>query len=285
MGRAPRRIRISGGEPVTELRAAVAALHEAGMEVWLDVVFNHTCEGSLGSGPILSWRGFDNAAAYRLIEGPEGLVDDDVTGCGNAIDTQSAVVRRLIRELLVRWVEEWGIDGFRFDLAATLIREDDGPTVASAFLAELQADERLDRTRLIAEPWDTGLGGYAVGSFPPPWREWNDRFRDDVRDVWRGQPGRWSALAGRITGSADLFRPAPDEPTATPRPASTPWPPTTASRSPTWSRTRSRWAAVTASAPPTRGSRVPRRTTRSRRGDGAASGRCSARCCARRACP
>lgn len=202
----------AGASPVAELRAAVAALHEAGLEVWLDVVFNHTCEGSLGSGPILSWRGFDNAAAYRLVEGPDGLVDDDVTGCGNAIDTGSPTTRRLIRELLVRWVEEWGIDGFRFDLAATLIREDDGPTAASAFLAELAEDERLGGTRLIAEPWDTGLGGYAVGSFPSPWREWNDRFRDDVRDVWRGEPGRWPALASRLTGSADLFRAGPGDP-------------------------------------------------------------------------
>ncbi len=196
----------AGESPVTELRAAVAALHEAGIEVWLDVVFNHTCEGALGSGPILSWRGFDNAATYRLIEGGDGLVDDDVTGCGNAVDTRSPAVRRLIRELLVRWVEEWGIDGFRFDLAATLIRADDGPTTASAFLADLAADERLAHTRLVAEPWDTGLGGYVVGGFPPPWREWNDRFRDDVRDLWRGEPGRWPAFATRLTGSADRFR-------------------------------------------------------------------------------
>ncbi len=203
----------AGASPVTQLRAAVAALHEAGIEVWLDVVFNHTCEGSLGSGPILSWRGFDNAAAYRLIEGPDGLVDDDVTGCGNAVDTGSDPMRRLIRQLLVRWVEEWGIDGFRFDLAATLIREDDGPTAASAFLADLAAEPRLAGTRLIAEPWDTGLGGYAVGGFPAPWREWNDRFRDDVRDVWRGEPGRWPALASRLTGSADLFHgPDPEPP-------------------------------------------------------------------------
>lgn len=199
----------AGESPVGELRSAVAALHEAGIEVWLDVVFNHTCEGSLGRGPILSWRGFDNRGTYRLIEGKGGLVDDDVTGCGNAVDTRSPMVRRLVRELLARWVAEYGIDGFRFDLAATLIREDDGPSPASPFLAELAADERLAGTRLIAEPWDTGLGGYAVGRFPGPWREWNDRFRDDVRDVWRGEPGRWPRLAARLTGSADLFRHQP----------------------------------------------------------------------------
>ncbi len=272
----------AGASPVAELRTAVAALHEAGLEVWLDVVFNHTCEGSLGSGPILSWRGFDNAAAYRLIDGPDGLVDDDVTGCGNAIDTRSPAVRRLIRELLVRWVEEWGIDGFRFDLAATLIREDDGPTAASAFLAELAGDDRLAGTRLIAEPWDTGLGGYALGSFPPPWREWNDRFRDDVRDLWRGAPGRWPALAGRLTGSADAFRLDRPEPTATPPRASTPSPPTMASRSPTWSPTPSPSAEAMASAPPTRVSRVPPPTSRSPPAAGDTSGRCSARCCAPR---
>jgi glycogen operon protein len=196
----------AGVSPVTELRAAVAALHDAGIEVWLDVVFNHTCEGSLGSGPILSWRGFDNAASYRLINQGHGFVDDDVTGCGNAVDTRGPAMRRLIRELLIRWVDEYGIDGFRFDLAATLIREDDGPTADAALLADLRADPRLAGTRLIAEPWDTGLGGYAVGTFPDPWREWNDRFRDDVRDVWRGEHPRWPALAGRITGSADVFR-------------------------------------------------------------------------------
>lgn len=201
-----------GASPVAELRSAVASLHDAGIEVWLDVVFNHTCEGGLGSGPILSWRGFDNAATYRLIDGPGGLVDDDVTGCGNSVDTRSPVVRRLIREILVRWVEEWGIDGFRFDLAATLIRGDDGPTAASAFLSDLAADERLAETRLVAEPWDTGLGGYALGAFPAPWREWNDRFRDDVRDVWRSSGAGWPAFATRLTGSADRFRGASVDP-------------------------------------------------------------------------
>jgi glycogen operon protein len=194
-----------GGDPIAELRAAVAALHAAGIEVWLDVVVNHTCEGSLGSGPILSWRGFDNAGAYRLIPGPDGLVDDDVTGCGNAIDARSPWMRRLIREQLARWVREVGIDGFRFDLAATLARGDDGPTSAAPLLAELRADPELAGTRLVAEPWDTGLGGYAVGRFPAPWREWNDRFRDDLRDLWRGHHPHWPTVATRLTGSADLF--------------------------------------------------------------------------------
>ncbi|MCB0962931.1 MAG: hypothetical protein KDA98_06450 [Acidimicrobiales bacterium] len=196
----------AGGDPVAELRAAIAAVHEAGLEVWLDVVFNHTCEGSLGSGPILSWRGFDNADAYRLRAAPDGtLVDDDVTGCGNSIDASSPTVRRLIREALARWVTEFGIDGFRFDLAATLLRADDGPQPDAPLLAELAADERLAGVRLVAEPWDTGLGGYAVGGFPPPWREWNDRYRDDVRDLWRGEPVGWSTVATRLVGSADLY--------------------------------------------------------------------------------
>jgi isoamylase len=195
-----------GGDPVIELRSAVAALHEAGIEVWLDVVFNHTCERSLGSGPILSWRGFDNLAAYRLLPGDGGLVDEDVTGCGNTIDTRSPWMRRLIRQCLVRWVEEVGIDGFRFDLAAALVREGDGPTPDHPMVADLAAEPALEGVRLVAEPWDTGLGGYAAGRFPAPWREWNDRFREDVRGTWRAEPGGWSAFAERLTGSADLYR-------------------------------------------------------------------------------
>ena len=195
----------AGGDPVAELRCAVDALHRAGIEVWLDVVFNHTCEGPLGRGPILSLRGFDNAASYRLLPGPEGLVDDDVTGCGNAVDTRSPVIRRLIRECLLRWVTELGIDGFRFDLAATLVRGDDGPSECAELLTDLAAEPALTGTKLVAEPWDLGPGGYALGRFPAPWREWNDRFRDDSRDLWRGRTGR-QAAATRLTGSGDPFR-------------------------------------------------------------------------------
>ena len=194
-----------GGDPEAELRAAVAALHAAGIEVWLDVVFNHTCEGPLGTGPILSLRGFDNAGCYRLIAGPHGLVDDDVTGCGNAVDSRSPVVRRLIRESLVRWVTELGIDGFRFDLAATLIRGDDGPVADAPLLRELAAEPALEGVKLVAEPWDLGPDGYALGLFPPPWREWSDRFRDDSRDLWRGRAA-WSVGATRLTGTAEVFR-------------------------------------------------------------------------------
>jgi isoamylase len=197
----------AGGDPVAELRTSVAALHDAGIEVWLDVVYNHTCEGSLGVGPILSWRGFDNAAAYRLTEGTDGMcVDDDVTGCGNAIDTRSPWIRRLVVETLVRWVTEFGIDGFRFDLASTLIRGDHGPTHEHPLLAEIAAEPALADTKLVAEPWDLGPGGYAVGSFPEPWREWNDRSRDDLRDLWRNRPEMWPSVARAITGSAELFR-------------------------------------------------------------------------------
>jgi glycogen operon protein len=195
----------AGGDPVAELRAAVDALHEAGLEVWLDVVFNHTCEGGLGSGPILSWRGFDNADTYRLRPGPHGLVDDDLTGCGNTVDFRSDAIRALVRQLLVRWVEEYGIDGFRFDLAAVALRGDDGPDPHAPLLAELAGDDRLSSVRLVAEPWDVGLGGYALGGFPPPWREWNDRFRDDARALWLGGEPHWSTLATRFTASADVF--------------------------------------------------------------------------------
>ncbi|CAN5465608.1 glycogen debranching protein GlgX [soil metagenome] len=210
----------AGGDPVIELRRAVAALHEAGIEVWLDVVYNHTSEGGLGQGPILSLRGLDNAAAYRLIAGPHGLVDDDVTGCGNAIDTRSPAMRRLIRETLVRWVTEYGIDGFRFDLAATLIRGDDGPTTESAFLTDLADEPALAGTKLVAEPWDTGMGGYALGCFPAPWREWNDRFRDDVRDLWRGQAG-WDRGSAALTGTAGTFRSPGRDATASVNPVTT----------------------------------------------------------------
>ncbi len=195
-----------GHDPVMELRNAVASLHAAGIEVWLDVVFNHTCEGSLDSGSVLSWRGFDNVDAYRLRteQGRPGVVDDDVTGCGNSIDARSAWMRRLIRESLLGWVEDYGIDGFRFDLATTLVRGDDGFDPAAPLLAELAAEAALTGVKLVAEPWDVAPGGYAAGRFPAPWREWNDRFRDDVRDLWRGR-STWAAGAGRITGSADLF--------------------------------------------------------------------------------
>jgi isoamylase len=201
-----------GGDPVSELRRAVDHLHRAGIEVWLDVVVNHTCEGALGSGPILSWRGFDNLGTYRLLPGPEGLADDDVTGCGNAVDTRSPLVRRLIVETLVRWVTELGIDGFRFDLAATLIRGDDGPTAHHPLLAEIAARPELRHTKLVAEPWDLGPGGYVLGGFPEPWREWNDRFRDDGRDLTRGHASL-PAAAAALTASAQVFHGRP--PTST----------------------------------------------------------------------
>ena len=203
----------AGGDPMADLREAVAALHGAGIEVWLDVVFNHTCEGALGTGPILSWRGFDNAAAYRLRTEDGHLVDDDVTGCANAIDTGSPWIRRLVREALVGWVDDVGIDGFRFDLASTLGRGADGFDAGAPLFAELAAEPALARTKLVAEPWDLGPGGYALGRFPEPWREWNDRYRDDVRDLWRGRSS-WAVAADHLIGSAERFRASGREPTA-----------------------------------------------------------------------
>jgi isoamylase len=189
-----------GGDPVWELRGAVERLHDAGLEVWLDVVFNHTCEGSLGTGPILSWRGFDNRATYRLRAGEHGLVDDDVTGCGNAVDTRSAMVRRLVVETLAGWVNDYGIDGFRFDLAATLIRGDQGPTDGHPLLADIAACPELAGVKLVAEPWDLGSDGYGLGRFPDPWREWNDRSRDSLRDLGCAHSTP-AAVAAALTGS------------------------------------------------------------------------------------
>ena len=198
----------SGGDPVAELAWAVQRFHEAGLEVWLDVVFNHTCEGSLGVGPILSWRGFDNRATYRLRQGADGLVDDDVTGCGNAVNTCSPSVRRLVVETLAGWVRDYGIDGFRFDLAATLVRDDHGPTADHPLLADLAASPALDGVKLIAEPWDLGPDGYCLGRFPEPWREWNDRFRDTARDLGRGVATP-ASVAAALTATADVFHGRP----------------------------------------------------------------------------
>ena len=201
---------VAGGDPVTELRAAIVALHRAGIEVWLDVVFNHTMEWSAAAGPTVTLRGLDAAELYRLRrpdrDGGDGaLVDDDLTGCHNTVDFRSPIARALARQALVRWAVDYGIDGFRFDLAATLLRGDGAPSPDAPFLAELAAEPALADVKLVAEPWDLGPGGYLPGGLPEPWSEWNGRYRDDVRDLWRGERGGLSRGITRIAGSDDVF--------------------------------------------------------------------------------
>ena len=183
--------------PVGDFRAMVRALHAAGIEVLLDVVFNHTAEGG-EPGPSLCLRGFDNAAYHR-----RGV---DFTGTGASLDGRHPAVVRLVVETLRFWVEEMHVDGFRFDLATVLARGGGGDFEPGAPLfAALAAEPSLAGVKLIAEPWDAAPGGYRVGGFPPPWLEWNGRYRDTVRDFWRGREWMLPDLARRLTGSADLF--------------------------------------------------------------------------------
>ncbi|GAA1693976.1 glycogen debranching protein GlgX [Kribbella yunnanensis] len=191
------------GEQVAEFKAMVAAFHAAGIEVILDVVYNHTAEGGF-DGPTLSFRGIDNRAYYRL--GPGGTMYD-VTGTGNSVDTSHPQVRRLLMDSLRYWVEEMGIDGFRFDLAVTLIRNErhEVDLVDHPFLSEVAADPVLSGVKLISEPWDIGNFGYQVGNFGTPWSEWNGKFRDSVRDVWRNTSDGVKDLAYRLSGSSDLY--------------------------------------------------------------------------------
>ena len=186
-----------------ELRTAIAALHAAGIEVLLDVVYNHTGEGD-GFGPCLAYRGLDNFSYYRLDpEAVDGYAN--LTGCGNTIDASYPRVLQLIMDSLRYWVEVVGVDGFRFDLAATLGREPAGFDQGAGFFDCLKQDPVLSRVRLIAEPWDIGPEGYRMGGFGPGWSEWNDRYRDVVRGFWRGDEGMLPELASRLLGSADLF--------------------------------------------------------------------------------
>ncbi|GAA5165077.1 glycogen debranching protein GlgX [Ornithinimicrobium tianjinense] len=197
---------------VDELKGAVKALHAAGIEVLLDVVYNHTAEQGAGSGPTLSWRGLDNASYYRL--DARGR-DIDVTGCGNTLDLRQPLVARMVLDSLRHWVEEYHVDGFRFDLAPALARgRDDSYERDHAFHVALQTDPLLSRVKLVAEPWDVGVHGWRTGQFPAPFAEWNDRFRDTARSFWlgdvgralNGQPGHGiRELATRMAGSADLF--------------------------------------------------------------------------------
>ncbi len=191
------------GQAVQEFRAMVKTLHDAGIEVILDVVYNHTAEGN-HLGPTLSLRGIDNASYYRLVE------DDpshyyDTTGTGNSLLMRSPHVLQLVMDSLRYWVTEMHVDGFRFDLAATLARQFHEVDRLSAFFDLVHQDPVISQVKLIAEPWDLGDGGYQVGGFPALWSEWNGQFRDSVRDFWRGEPGTLGELATRLTGSADLY--------------------------------------------------------------------------------
>ena len=194
----------SGGEQVAEFKAMVRALHAAGLEVLLDVVYNHSGEGD-EHGPTLSFRGIDNRSYYRL-PAEDRHRYRDVTGTGNTLDLRTPHVLQLVLDSLRYWVTEMHVDGFRFDLAPALVRgADDEVDLRSAFLQAVQQDPVLSRVKLIAEPWDVGHGGYQVGRFPVPWAEWNDRYRDTVRDAWRGAGGGVRSLAYRLSGSSDLF--------------------------------------------------------------------------------
>jgi isoamylase len=191
------------GEQVMEFKAMVKALHQAGIEVLLDVVYNHTAEGN-HLGPTLSFRGIDNAAYYRLVDSDEAHYFD-TTGTGNSLLMRSPSVLQLIMDSLRYWVEEMHVDGFRFDLAATLARQFHEVDRLSAFFDIVHQDPVISQVKLIAEPWDLGPGGYQVGGFPPLWTEWNGRYRDTVRDFWRGEPATLPEFASRLTGSSDLY--------------------------------------------------------------------------------
>ncbi|OIK27901.1 glycogen debranching enzyme GlgX [Streptomyces malaysiense] len=192
------------GQQVDEFKAMVKALHAAGLEVILDVVYNHTAEGN-EFGPTLSFRGIDNASYYRLVDG-DWAHYYDTTGTGNSLLMRHPYVLQLIMDSLRYWVTEMHVDGFRFDLAATLARQFHEVDRLSAFFDLIQQDPVISRVKLIAEPWDVGEGGYQVGNFPPLWSEWNGRYRDAVRDFWRAEPGSLGEFASRLTGSADLYQ-------------------------------------------------------------------------------
>jgi glycogen operon protein len=191
------------GQQVTEFKTMVKALHREGIEVILDVVYNHTAEGN-HLGPTLCLRGIDNAAYYRLVANDQRYYMD-YTGTGNTLDMTHPRVLQLIMDSLRYWVLEMHVDGFRFDLAATLARELHEVDRLGAFFDIMHQDPVLSQVKLIAEPWDLGEGGYQVGNFPVQWAEWNGKYRDTVRSFWKGDPGQASELAYRLTGSSDLY--------------------------------------------------------------------------------
>ena len=195
--------RYSRGNAAAEFRDMVRTLHDAGLEVIMDVAYNHTGEAD-HRGPSLCFRGLDNRTYYRTEPGNRGAYVND-TGCGNTVNTDHVWVRQLVLDSLEYWAGTMGVDGFRFDLATILGRRGDGFSPTHPFLADISNLPSLRQTKLIAEPWDPGPGGYQLGHFPPRWGEWNDRFRDATRAFWRGDAGSSGDLAQRLHGSADLF--------------------------------------------------------------------------------
>jgi glycogen operon protein len=196
--------RQSPRKSVHEFKTMVRSMHAAGIEVILDVVYNHTCEGN-EKGPTLCWRGADNAAYYRLVE-DEKRYYMDYTGCGNSLNMTHPRVLQMIMDSLRYWVLEMHVDGFRFDLASTLARELHEVNRLGAFFDIIHQDPVISQVKLIAEPWDVGPGGYQVGNFPVLWTEWNGKFRDTVRKFWKGEGGLASELATRLAGSSDLYQ-------------------------------------------------------------------------------
>jgi isoamylase len=200
------------GEQVGEFKTMVKALHSAGIEVILDVVYNHTAEGD-HRGPTLSFRGIDNKAYYRLDDrDPWRYID--YTGCGNSLNVRHPHSLQLIMDSLRYWILEMHVDGFRFDLASALARELHDVDRLSTFFDLVQQDPVVSQAKLIAEPWDVGEGGYQIGNFPPLWTEWNGKYRDTVRDFWRGQPATLPEFASRLTGSSDLYETSGRRPVA-----------------------------------------------------------------------
>lgn len=199
------------GNQVNEFKQMVKELHKAGIEVILDVVFNHTAEGNQ-MGPTLSFKGIDNATYYRLADDKRYYMD--YTGTGNTLNARLPAVLRLIMDSLRYWIQEMHVDGFRFDLAATLARELHEVDRLSSFFDIIYQDPIISQVKLIAEPWDIGEGGYQVGNFPPGWSEWNGKYRDCMRDFWRGADSMLGEFAERLTGSSDLYRGDSRRPTA-----------------------------------------------------------------------
>ncbi len=204
--------RYLGGDDICAFREMVDAIHDVGIEVILDVVYNHTGEGDR-FGPSLSFRGIDNLTYYRTLPESRGEYIND-TGCGNTINVDDVVVRRLIIDSLRYWTQHMGVDGFRFDLAPVLGRTAEGFTGQHALFQAIESEEALKNVKLIAEPWDPGPGGYQLGNFPVMWAEWNDRYRDTLRRFWRGDTDQAGELAKRLHGSADLFEAGGRKPSA-----------------------------------------------------------------------